>query len=164
MSTARIEEIRSEGEAAVSGASTTAELEELRVRYLGRKAELPQLLRGVAELPPEERGQVGKAANEARRALEELIAARAQELDAAEIDTRLARLVGRLADRAALLGRELGDAAQQVGQLGLAPEEAHAQLLQRRRIAGTADGRLGLGAQLVDAVQRAHAAGTLESS
>ena len=90
MSTARIDEIREEGEAAVAAAQSTAELEELRVRYLGRKAELPQLLRGVAELPPEERGQVGKAANEARKALEELIGARAQELDAAEIDTRLA--------------------------------------------------------------------------
>ena len=47
------------------------------MRYLGRKAELPQLLRGVRELPPEERGAVGKAANEARQALEALIEARA---------------------------------------------------------------------------------------
>ena len=37
---------------------------------------------------------------------------------------RLARLVGGLADRAALLRRQLGDAAQQVRQLGLAPEVA----------------------------------------
>ena len=37
------------------------ELEELRVEHLGRKAELPNLLRGVAQLPPEERGEVGKA-------------------------------------------------------------------------------------------------------
>ncbi len=91
MSTARIDEIRSAGEAAVANAHSTAELEELRVRYLGRKAELPQLLRGVSELAPEERGLVGKAANEARRALEDQIAARAEELDAAEIDTRLVR-------------------------------------------------------------------------
>jgi phenylalanyl-tRNA synthetase alpha chain len=86
----RIAELRGEGEAAVAGASSTAELEELRVRYLGRKAELPQLLRGVAELPVGERGAVGRAANEARRALEELIARRASELDAAELDARLA--------------------------------------------------------------------------
>jgi phenylalanyl-tRNA synthetase alpha chain len=91
MSQARIEEIRKEGEAAVAGAKSTAELEELRIRYLGRKAELPQLLRGVAELAPEERGQVGQAANQARRALEEQIAARAEQLDAAEIDARLER-------------------------------------------------------------------------
>jgi phenylalanyl-tRNA synthetase alpha chain len=86
----RIEQIRDEGQAAVAAAGGSAELEELRVRFLGRKAELPQLLRGVADLPPEERGAVGRAANEARRALDELIARRAEELDASELDDRLA--------------------------------------------------------------------------
>ena len=47
----RIEEIRKEAGEAIASASTTAELEELRVRYLGRKAELTQILRGIAELP-----------------------------------------------------------------------------------------------------------------
>ena len=46
--------------------ASSEELERIRIEYLGRKAELPQLLRGVAELPPEERGKVGKAANQAR--------------------------------------------------------------------------------------------------
>jgi phenylalanyl-tRNA synthetase alpha chain len=85
----RIAQLRSEGEAAVAAASTTAELEELRVRFLGRKAALPQLLRGVRDLPAQERGEVGKAANQARQALEGAIEARAGELDATEIDTRL---------------------------------------------------------------------------
>jgi phenylalanyl-tRNA synthetase alpha chain len=86
----RIAELRAEAEAAVSGADTSAALEELRVRYLGRKAELPNLLRGVAQLPPEQRGPTGKAANEARRAVEDLIAQRVGRLEAAELDTRLA--------------------------------------------------------------------------
>src|SRR5436190_21827125 len=85
----RIQELRAEGESAVAAAGSAAELEELRIRFLGRKAELPQLLRGVRDLPTEERGPVGKAANEARQALEALIEARAAELDAAELDTRL---------------------------------------------------------------------------
>ena len=42
----RIEEIESEAEAAIDAAPGTAELEELRVRYLGRKAELTTILRG----------------------------------------------------------------------------------------------------------------------
>jgi phenylalanyl-tRNA synthetase alpha chain len=63
------------------------------VRYLGRKAELPQLLRGVASLAPEQRGAVGRAANEARQALEALIETRAQELAVDELEQRL------LADR-----------------------------------------------------------------
>jgi DNA-binding NarL/FixJ family response regulator len=72
----RIAQLREEAEAAIGAVSDSAALEELRVRYLGRKAELPNLLRGVADLPPEQRGQVGKAANEAQGELEELIAAR----------------------------------------------------------------------------------------
>ena len=44
----------------------------------GRKAELPNLLRSVAELPPEERAATGKAANEARKALEPAIEQRAE--------------------------------------------------------------------------------------
>ena len=86
----RIDSLRAEGEAAVAAATTTAELEELRVRFLGRKAELPNLLRGVAELPPEQRGAVGKAANQARQGLDALIAQRAGELEASELDVRLA--------------------------------------------------------------------------
>ena len=86
----RIDSLRAEGEAAVAAATTTAELEELRVRFLGRKAELPNLLRGVAELPPEQRGAVGKAANQARQGLDALITQRAAELEAGELDVRLA--------------------------------------------------------------------------
>jgi phenylalanyl-tRNA synthetase alpha chain len=86
----RIDQLRSEAEAAITAAPSTAALEELRVRYLGRKAELPNLLRGVAELPPEERGQVGKAANQARQALESLILRRGTELEVGELQERLA--------------------------------------------------------------------------
>src|SRR4029453_12335925 len=85
----RITELRDEAEAAIAGASSTAELEELRVRFLGRKAELPQLLRGVGELPAEERGPVGKAANQARSSLEAQLEERASALDAGELDARL---------------------------------------------------------------------------
>jgi phenylalanyl-tRNA synthetase alpha chain len=68
-----------------------------RVEFLGRKAELPNLLRGVAELPPQERGAVGKAANEARKSLEAQIDAKPvssprrarHRLDAGPVDVTL---------------------------------------------------------------------------
>ncbi len=85
----RIEQLRGEAESEISSASTSEALEELRVRYLGRKAELPQMLREVASLPPEQRGAVGKAANQARQALEALIAARSQGLAGEELEQRL---------------------------------------------------------------------------
>jgi len=86
----RIEQLRQEGEAAIAAASTSEALEQARVRYLGRKAELPNLLRGIAQLPPEQRGPVGKAANVARTALEALIEQRGAALAGAELDRHLA--------------------------------------------------------------------------
>ncbi len=85
----RIDELSAQARAAIAGADSGEALEELRVRYLGRKAELPQLLRGVAELPPEQRAVVGKAANQARQELEGLIEARTAELSGAELERRL---------------------------------------------------------------------------
>src|SRR3954449_1394275 len=107
----RIEQIHDEGVAAVAGATSTDALEELRVRLLGRKAELPNLLRGVGELPPEQRGQVGKSANEVRKALEARLSTAVERLDASELDERLA------ADRVDVTLP--GDPPQPVGRLHL---------------------------------------------
>jgi phenylalanyl-tRNA synthetase alpha chain len=85
----RIEAIHQEATAAIAGAGSSAELEELRVRYLGRKAELTGVLRGIAELPAEERGKVGGAANKARKQLESHLAERGESLDASELDAKL---------------------------------------------------------------------------
>jgi phenylalanyl-tRNA synthetase alpha chain len=87
--TERIDQLRDEAEAAIGAAGDTSTLEELRVRYLGRKAELPQMLREVASLPAEQRAAVGKAANEARQALEALIEARGAALAGAELSAQL---------------------------------------------------------------------------
>jgi len=86
----RIAALQQEGEAAIAAAATTDALEQARIQYLGRRAELPNMLRGVAQLPPEQRGPVGKAANVARKALEELIEARGTALAGAELEQRLA--------------------------------------------------------------------------
>jgi phenylalanyl-tRNA synthetase alpha chain len=85
----RIAEIRQEAETAIAAAASTGALEDIRIRYLGRKAELPNLLRSVAELPPQERAATGRAANQARQALEAAIERKAGELAAAELDERL---------------------------------------------------------------------------
>jgi phenylalanyl-tRNA synthetase alpha chain len=86
---ADLAQLRTEAEAAVGAAGSAAELEELRVRYLGRKSELTAALRSIGELPPEQRGQVGKQANEVRQALEALLERRTAELEASELDRRL---------------------------------------------------------------------------
>jgi phenylalanyl-tRNA synthetase alpha chain len=107
----RIEEIHDEGLAAIDAAASTEQLEELRVRLLGRKAELPNLLRGVGELEPAERGQVGKRANEVRKALEARLGAAVERLDASELDAKL------ITDRVDVTLP--GDPLQPVGRLHL---------------------------------------------
>ena len=89
--TERIAQIRQEAEQAIAAATGTQALEDVRIRYLGRKAELPNLLRDVASLPPDQRAATGKAANETRKALEVAINGKAQQLAATELDTRLAQ-------------------------------------------------------------------------
>ncbi len=86
----QIEQLRQQAQAAIAEASSSHALEELRVRFLGRKAELPQLLRGVAQLEPGERAAVGRTANEARQALEALLGQRERELGEAELQGSLA--------------------------------------------------------------------------
>jgi phenylalanyl-tRNA synthetase alpha chain len=87
----RIEQLREAALAAVDGADGTEQLEQARITFLGRRAELPNLLRRVAELPADQRGVVGRAANEARREIEAALERKHSELAASELDDRLAR-------------------------------------------------------------------------
>ena len=86
----RIDALRGEAEAAIAGAADAAALEELRVRYLGRKSELTRILRGIGELPADERGTVGAEANRARGTLEALLEERRSQIESGEIQERLA--------------------------------------------------------------------------
>jgi phenylalanyl-tRNA synthetase alpha chain len=92
----RIDSLGAEGKRAFQSAGSTAELEAARVRFLGRKSELTQLLRGLRDLTPDVRGQVGARANEARERLE---AAHAEALE------RLSRLVAATTRDVTLPGR-----------------------------------------------------------
>jgi phenylalanyl-tRNA synthetase alpha chain len=69
----RVDAIAGEAREAVAAARTAADLERVRVRYLGRQGALTQLLRSLGSLPAAERPLVGAAANEAKRELEQLV-------------------------------------------------------------------------------------------
>ena len=86
---ARLLEIRAEAEAAIGAAATAADLEQLRIQYLGRKAELTLMLRSIKDLPPEQRGPVGKGGNQVKQALEAQLEQRVAALDGAELDAQL---------------------------------------------------------------------------
>ena len=84
-----LEQIRREALAALSETKTAADLEALRVRYLGKKGELTALLKQMGKLSAEERPVMGQLANEVREALAEALARQQTVLEAAALHARL---------------------------------------------------------------------------
>ncbi|MBI2467224.1 MAG: phenylalanine--tRNA ligase subunit alpha, partial [Candidatus Rokubacteria bacterium] len=79
----------------VERAATSRDLEQVRVKYLGKRGLLTQLLRSMPALPPAERPVVGREANEAKAEIE---AALAERLAAVEKVERRARLAADVVD------------------------------------------------------------------
>ena len=75
--------LETEAQSAIAGAASPDELEEARVRYLGRKSELAQALRGVRDR------ETGMTLNALRAALEGAVEARRAELERAELERTL---------------------------------------------------------------------------
>ena len=76
-----LETLRDEAVAEIEKASGGDALRDVEVRYLGRKSRLTEILRGIRDLPVEERRVVGPAGNQLRHELEALIARRRDELE-----------------------------------------------------------------------------------
>lgn len=66
----QLNSIRMQAEQELSNVGSITELENIRVKYLGKKGELTTVLRGMGSLSPEERPVIGQLANEVRAALE----------------------------------------------------------------------------------------------
>jgi phenylalanyl-tRNA synthetase alpha chain len=66
----RLDAIRTEGVAAMAGATDEGELEAARVRYLGRSGELSAAMSMLGSVSKEERPAAGRLANQAKKALE----------------------------------------------------------------------------------------------
>ena len=86
----KLREIRERVLSELNQAANTAALEQIRVGVLGKKGELTGLLRGMGQLPAEERPKMGQLVNDVRKALEEALEERAAELKAREKEERLA--------------------------------------------------------------------------
>ncbi|MFN2587107.1 MAG: phenylalanine--tRNA ligase subunit alpha [Actinomycetota bacterium] len=88
---AELEAARAEGLATIAAAEDLAGVEEARVRTLGRKTALARVRSSLGKLPEAERRDLGRLANEVQGALEEALAARAAEFEAAERAARWER-------------------------------------------------------------------------
>ena len=81
--------IRAQALAAFEAAQSAAELDSLRVQYLGKKGELTAVLKMMGKLSAEERPAMGQLANEVRAALEQALEAKGKELEAKALEDRL---------------------------------------------------------------------------
>ncbi len=86
----QLETIRDAALSALENASTPAMLEELRVRYLGKKGELTAVLKMMGKLSAEERPVMGQLANTVRASIEAKLEERKAAANAAALETKLA--------------------------------------------------------------------------
>ena len=87
--TPELGELYAEASAAIAAAADAEQLEQTRVRFLGRKSRLTEILRSISTLPPDQRPVVGKLGNVVRVELERLVDEREAELSSASLQQAL---------------------------------------------------------------------------
>ena len=86
----KLEQIRQEALSAFAQAGSAQDLDALRVKYLGKRGELTNVLKMMGSLSAEERPVVGQMANEVREALTAALEERQAALEEEALDQRLA--------------------------------------------------------------------------
>ena len=87
---AQLEQIKQQAVASLNDATTPAALEEIRIRYLGKKGELTAVLKQMGKLSAEERPIMGQLANSIRAEIEAMMEARKASIHAAVLEAKLA--------------------------------------------------------------------------
>jgi len=87
---AELARLREEAEAEIAAAGSADVLEAIRIRYLGRKGSLNTVLRGLGQLPPEERPAMGALANAVKTEVSDALEAKAATLARAGLERALA--------------------------------------------------------------------------
>ena len=85
----QLAKIRAEALSAFENAKDAVNLDELRVKYLGKKGELTAVLKQMGKLPAEERPVMGQLANEVRAALESALESASHKLEEAALARKL---------------------------------------------------------------------------
>ncbi|MDD1791554.1 phenylalanine--tRNA ligase subunit alpha [Enterovibrio makurazakiensis] len=86
----QLEDILSNATVAIEAADSVVALDEVRVKYLGKKGDLTLQLQALGKLPPEERREAGASINKAKQAVQAAISERKNALESAELEAKLA--------------------------------------------------------------------------
>ena len=69
----KLEQIKAEATAQIQAADIPEKLNDVRVKFLGKKGELTAVLKGMKDVAPEDRPKVGQMVNETRAAIEAML-------------------------------------------------------------------------------------------
>ena len=93
----KIEQLKAQAaEAIKNAAGNLSELDDIRVKFLGKKGEFTTILRGMGALAKEDRPKVGKIVNEAKAEIAQLIQQKNEELKAREMQPGRQQPLGHL--------------------------------------------------------------------
>ncbi len=81
--------LQEEAQQEIEKAATVAELNDVKIKYLGKKGLLTSVMKGMGKLTPEERPRIGQIVNEVRNCIEEILQQRDGSLRAAELEARI---------------------------------------------------------------------------
>jgi len=87
----KLQALLDEARVEIQAANGLKELEDLRIKYLGKKGEVTLVLKNMKDLTPEERPLIGKIANDVREAIESLLDASKDDKKGLEIENQLNR-------------------------------------------------------------------------
>ena len=82
-----IEQIQAQALKELEVAADVESIKDLSIRYLGRKGKVTQFLRSIADLPPEQKPEAGKKANETKRLLDAKFKKAIKQLEAASLES-----------------------------------------------------------------------------
>lgn len=86
---AQLESIRQEAQQALTATDSLDQLEQLRVKYLGKKGPIPQVLGGMGKLDAADRPHIGALANEVKETIQKELDRRRLALQAIQIQAQL---------------------------------------------------------------------------
>ncbi len=84
-----LSQLLAQAQSEIAGTTDLAALEQLRVRYLGKKGLVTDRLKQLGQLPADERPRAGQAINDAKQRLQMLLDGRRRELADAALDQQL---------------------------------------------------------------------------
>ena len=94
----RLESIKQEAIKQIQASDVPEKLNDVRVKFLGKKGELTAVLKGMKDVSPEERPLVGQLVNETRESIEKILEETKNKLENAELEAKLKTLKGNTED------------------------------------------------------------------